>query len=86
MTRSVSRKPKYVLIIYLIENEDENVHRSALNTLRGGLLERDRQQQIINKIKIATDPLVKWIKQIKPGRFRQRPWHHPLTWQENGYF
>ena len=44
-------------------NKDQNVHRFA---------ERERQQQIINKIEIDTHLFVKGNKQIKLGRFRQR--------------
>ena len=46
-------------------NKEENVHRFALSTLIGKLLERDRerQQQIINEIKINTCKPLKEVKQ-----------------------
>ena len=37
-------------------------------------MEREREQQMINKIEIDTHYLVKWNDQIKLGRIRQRAW------------
>ena len=69
----------------LLEREGE---RNSFETLYTGFLlseretaekEREKEQQMIIKIEIDTHLIVKWNKQIKLGRFRQKQYEKSVT-------
>ena len=55
-----------------MERERESEKGNERKRERNREKERDIEQQTINKIKIDTHLFMKWNKQIKLGRFRQK--------------